>query len=263
MSRISEHFQKIQNSLLALYADSKSASHTVVTGSLREGFVRAILQGHLPSTASWSTGQLIAHAPNCEQSGQLDIILHSGELPQIFIHDGYVRLVPTDACISVIEVKSELTTGRADNPKPTSVMAAALSSLVAAKKLARTANSSERVPFHIVAFETKVRSSKLVEFVWDYFDHHKLSQVDYWPESIVVLKGSKRESGGFGLFRRQQKYVDLPKSSTCATLKESVNGLEVISVSNSDCLASLVATLANRTASFEPSSFRLEKYIYD
>ena len=95
-----------------MYLDSKGSNHTVVQGSLREGFIRAILEGHLGDNAAWSTGQILGRAPENLRSGQLDVILHSGVLPQVHIYDGYIRLVPSEATIAVVEVKSEITTGK-------------------------------------------------------------------------------------------------------------------------------------------------------
>lgn len=265
MSRVAEHFQNLRTSLLALYKDSSAASHTVVTGSLREGFIRAVLQGHLPTTASWSSGQIIGHAPNNTPSGQLDIILHSGELPQIYIHDGYIRLVPSDACIAAIEVKSEITTGKVGKAKPSDVMSGALSSMIAAKKVVRKLGTPNQAnaPFHIVAFATKVSAKKVADFIYDYLDHHQLDHASNWPESVVVLQGAKKtEPNGYGLFKKEIDMVRLPANATTHPLKGAVAGLEVQKVLGPDSLAVLVALLANQAARFPSSTFKLEDYIY-
>lgn len=265
MNRIAEHFKNVQASLLALYDDSSAATHTVVTGSLREGFIRAVLQGHLPATASWSSGQIVGHAPKTEPSGQLDIILHSGELPQIFIHDGYIRLVPSDACIAVVEVKSEITTGKIGKKKATDVMSGALASLIKAKKVLRNAgqNSQTNTPFHIVAFSTKVSARKVIEFVYDYLDHHKLAHAEYWPESIVILKGAKKtEPNGYGIFK-DSSHVRMPKSATTEAFKADIAGLTAKKVLGYEALAVLVALLANQAAGFPADKFRFEDYIYE
>lgn len=268
MTRITDHFQNLRSTLLALYESSKSASHTVVTGSLREAFIRSVLEGHLPSTASWSTGQIVGHAPINTLSGQLDLILHSGELPQLHIHDGFIRLVPSDACISVIEVKSEITTGKATNPKPTDVLSGALSSLICAKDVPRsvaattTQQTSTTTPFHIVAFTTKVSAQKVVESVYDYLSAKGKLSADYWPESIVVLQGAKTtEPNGYGIFKGSLN-VTFPASATPITLKTPVAGLSLNKALSWEAMAVLVSALANESASFPSSSFRLEKYIF-
>ncbi|TKY84010.1 DUF6602 domain-containing protein [Pectobacterium polonicum] len=267
MNRVINHFEGLRSTLLSMYEDSKSASHTVVTGALREAFIRSVLENHLPSTASWSTGQIVGHAPNNDLSGQLDLILHSGELPQIHIHDGFIRLVPSDACISVIEVKSEITTGKATNPKPTDVLSGALSSMVGAKDVPRSASGSVGaanacVPFHIVAFTTKVSASKVIQAIYAHLSNKGKLQVDYWPESIVVLKGAKKtEPKGYGIFKDNQK-VSMPKSAIKETLTNPIQGLSLTKVAGWEALAVLVALLANDSAAFPSSSFRLEKYIY-
>lgn len=266
MNRVAKHFEDVSKSLLALYEDSKAASHTVVTGSLREGFIRAVLQGHLPTTASWSSGQIVGHAPNTTPSGQLDIILHSGELPQLFIHDGYIRLVPSDACISVVEVKSEITTGKVTNPKPTDVLSGALDSMVNARKVSRKLGEAtqQHVPFHIIGFTTKVSAKKVTEFVFDYLDHHNLDHKDYWPDSVVILKGAKKtEPQGYGLFRKDANTFRLPKTATDQALTRQINGLDVAKVIGAEALSVFVAILANQAAKFPSDKFRFEDYIYE
>lgn len=267
MELVINHFKNLRSTLLSMYEDSKSASHTVVTGALREAFIRSVLENHLPSTASWSTGQIVGHAPKNEDSGQLDLILHSGELPQIHIHDGFIRLIPSDACISVIEVKSEITTGKATNPKPTDVLSGALSSMIGAKDIPRSAPGSTNaanacVPFHIVAFTTKVSASKVIQATYDHLLNKGKLQASYWPESIVVLSGAKKtEPEGYGIFKAHQN-VSIPQSATKVTLNRPIQGLTLTKVNGWEALAVLVALLANDSAAFPSSSFRLEKYIY-
>jgi hypothetical protein len=268
MTRVTDHFSNLRSTLLSMYETSKSASHTVVTGSLREAFIRSVLEGHLPSTASWSTGQIVGHAPKNDLSGQLDLILHSGELPQIHIHDGFIRLVPSDACISVIEVKSELTTGKATNPKPTDVLSSALSSLIGAKDVPRsvaattTQQGNTMTPFHIVAFTTKVSAKKLVQSVYDYLNAKGKLCADYWPESIVILQGAKTtEPDGYGIFKDSLN-VTFPNSASSVPLNTTVPGLSLKKTLSWEAMAVLVSVLANESASFPSNAFRLEKYIF-
>lgn len=266
MNRVTNHFSTLRSTLLALYESSKSASHSVVTGSLREAFVRSVLEGHLPSTSSWSTGQLVGHAPDNQLSGQLDLVLHSGELPQLHIHDGFIRVVPSDACISVIEVKSELTTGKASNPKPTDVLSGALSSMIRAKDVPRNVGGAQQgntpVPFYIVAFITRVSADNVVRAVGDYLQHHQKLTGDYWPEGIVVLQGAKKtEPEGYGIFKDGQT-VTMPTSTTQQQLQHNVNNLVLRKVLGWQSMAVLVALLANQSAAFPSSAFRLERYIY-
>lgn len=264
MNRVESHFESLRKSLLAMYQDTKSATHTVVTGSLREGFIRGVLQGHLPSTASWSTGQIVGHAPQTDISGQLDIILHSGELPQIYLHDGFIRLIPSDACIAVVEVKSELTTGKVTNPNPTDVLSGALSSLVGAKNIARNQTSAAQspVPFHIVAFTSKVSASKVVDAIYGYLQHHNRSHADFWPESVVILSGAKKtEPDGYGIFR-ETPAVTLPTCATVVNLPQQIASLTLRKVTGMRALAVVVSQLANEAASFPSNKFRLERYIY-
>lgn len=250
-----------------MYDGSKSASHTVVTGSLREAFIRSVLEGHLPSTASWSTGQIVGHAPQNHLSGQLDLILHSGELPQIHIHDGFIRLVPSDACIAVVEVKSEITTGKAANPKPKDTLSGALSSLILAKDIPRatlasaTSPPAAKVPFHVVAFVTRVRAPTIVQAVYNYLMFKQLSLNDYWPDSIVVLRGAGNDSGGFGVFK-SSSLLSLPPSAVSISPTPSAPNLTLHKVVGWQAVAALVSRLANEAAAFPSGTFRLERYIY-
>jgi hypothetical protein len=262
MNKVTDHFINLRLTLERMYDDSKSASHTVVMGSLREAFIRSVLEGHLPSTASWSTGQLVGHAPNNDPSGQLDLILHSGELPQIHFHDRFIRLVPSDASIAVVEVKSVLTTCKPTNSKPTDVVTGAIASLVKAKKIPRnigtTANSP--VPFHIVAFTTGVTANTVVKAFKDGLTKKSQLNPGYWPESIVVFKGAKKtEPEGFGIFKKGQA-VTLPGTAT--SLPAPGPGIDIEKVDGWEALAALVSLLANECAAFPTSSFRLEKFIY-
>lgn len=264
MSLLEEHFARVRKTLLAMYDESKAGNHSVVTGTLREGFVRAALQGHLPKGASWSTGQMVGYAPANKRSGQLDILLHSGELPQIYIHDGYVRLIPSDACIAVVEVKSDITTGKADKPKSTASLPAALASLVKAKDVPRELGVGPRkpVPVHIVGFRSGIQANKVAKSISDFFQVAALNPLDYWPDGVVVLRGAKKTSPqGYGLFRDSGSVV-FPPAAVDFQLNPPIQGLELKRVDGTGALAVLVATLANEVATFGVGQFKLERYVY-
>ncbi|HDS1666607.1 DUF6602 domain-containing protein [Stenotrophomonas maltophilia] len=262
MSKVTDHFINLRLTLEKMYDDSKSASHTVVMGSLREAFIRSVLEGHLPSTASWSTGQLVGHAPNNDLSGQLDLILHSGELPQIHFHDGFIRLVPSDASIAIVEIKSILTTSKPTNNKPTDVVTGAIASLVKAKKIPRNVGpaANSPVPFHVVAFTTGVSAKTIVKAFQSGLAKKSQLNANYWPESIVVFKGAKKtEPQGFGIFKKGQA-VSLPGTAT--PLPSPAPGINIEKVDGWEALAALVSLLANESASFPTSTFKLETFIY-
>lgn len=266
VNRVQEHFMHLRTSLLSMYRDSKSASHTVVTGSLREAFVRSVLQGHLPANTSWSSGQMVGHAPETELSGQLDLMLHSGELPQLYIHDGFIRLVPSDACISVIEVKSEITTGKATNPKPTDSLSGAMSALRASKAVARFvdvgASNKKPVPFHIFGFVSRIKAETVLKAIYDNLSFHNNSSSEQWPESIVILEGpSNSEPDGYGYFKHGQS-IKFPQSAQDATLPGVIPNLKVTKVLGWEALAIAVSILANEAAAFPSNHFRLERYIF-
>jgi hypothetical protein len=268
MSLLEDHFSHVRTTLLSMYEESRSASHTVVTGTLREGFIRAALQGHLPTTSAWSSGQLVGYAPNNNRSGQLDIIIHSGELPQIHIHDGYVRLVPSDAAVGVVEVKSDLTTGNhvALGGKATNVLTTALNSLVSAKRIDRRVGPANvalaPVPVHIVAFHCGQEATKLFTSISDYMNLNALNRNDFWPESVVVLRGAKKKHpNGYGLFRTTP-HVTLPNTATNMPFPGAVQGPAIHLVNGPDAFATFVALLSNSCGAFPVAQFRMERYVY-
>ena len=243
-----------------MYADSNVASHSVVQGSLRENFISAALKGHIPNNIVWSMGQIIGYAPAGKLSGQLDIILHSSALPQIHLYDGHISIVPSDSCIGVVEVKSQLTTGgETSNP-----LKAAMESLKAAKSIGRQQNSSDApVPFHIFAFKTTVKLETIVKKIDEFLSSKALDPKDYWPDSIVILEGpANHDPNGYGLFR-ESNLLKLPKSATQIMKAGNPRSPAISKVPGANALACLIALLTNSAIEFSGTDFRLERYLYD
>lgn len=264
-----EHFSHVRKTLVAMYEASKSAHHSVVTGTLREGFARGVLKSHLPSTTVWSTGELIGYAPSCDRSGQLDLILHSGELPQFDIFDSYIRVVPAEATIAVVEVKSSLTTGK----DSTETLTGALESLVLAKNIQRiVAVRKSPVPFFILAFHSPALPETIIKHVNTFLRKRSLQPSIFWPEGIVVLSGGKTYPNGYGIFRAACP-VEYPKNALSKitddiSLSNAVTGfkhtgIHVFETNGDETLSVFVAAMANTALGFQPSNFRLERYLYE
>lgn len=263
------HFTRIRETLVSMYLTSKGASHSVVTGTLREGFVRGALQGHLPSSTAWSTGQIVGYAPHNKQSGQLDIVLHSGALPQFDFFDSFIRVIPSNASIATVEVKSDLTTGK----ESTETLTGALESLILAKNIPRHQQSKATpIPFYILAFHSPSLPETIINHVDRFLVNRYLQPAVYWPDGILVLSGGKKHPNGFGIFRARCP-VRFPADSTSVITKDvpisddlvgmSHAGIHLFQTSSDNGLEILVSTLANEVLDFSPANFRMEHYLYE
>lgn len=81
-------------------------SHPGVKGRLRELLVTELIEPLLPNGVSVTTGVLIDSKGT--QSRQLDIIIYSSDALPPLVKSGEQSLIPVDAAIQVIEVKSRL-----------------------------------------------------------------------------------------------------------------------------------------------------------
>ncbi len=80
-------------------------------GRLREVLVSELFRPLFPSTFEIMTGVLVDHTGNSahNQSGQEDILVYSREVLPGGMHLEETGLLPIEACVAVIEVKSTLT----------------------------------------------------------------------------------------------------------------------------------------------------------
>jgi len=250
---LQKHCEDVRSTLIALYDQSKNATHPVVQGTLREGFVRQVLRGFLGRSASWSSGQVVGPAPKNEVSGQMDLLLHDDLLPQVYMYDGALCLVPCDALFGAIEVKSNLTTGVGE----TGVLVQALDSIYDAVRVCQGAPT--RSAFVIAAFYSGQKSGTLVKKIEEYIQRREVEADEFWPDAVVVLSGGDAHPKGFGLFRE-------PLSDLCgAELK--VNGLSKplwVLGDGGSALAGLVALLSKHriARSSQSETFEFAKYIF-
>lgn len=196
---LQDHCEGVRATLEALYKQSMSATHPVVQGTLREGFVRQVLEGFLGRSISWSSGQIVGAAPANSVSGQMDLLLHSDLLPQVYMFDGALCLVPAGALVGAVEVKSNLTTGK----KGTAVLDQAMDSLCDALEVCRGAGPTSSQAFVVAAFHSGQKRSKIITKIEEYLTRATRPADDFWPDAVVVLSGGKAHPKGFGIFRER------------------------------------------------------------
>lgn len=249
---LQEHCDAVRRTLVALYQQSMNATHPVVQGTLREGFVRQVLGGFLGRSASWSSGQVVGPAPKNEISGQMDLLLHDDVLPQVYMYDGTLCLVPQKALFAAIEVKSDLTTDKQGK----GVLDQALDSLVDAMRVCGT--STPRPAFVVAAFHSGQKRSTLVSKMSDYMTRNKLDAEQHWPDALVILSGAKAHPDGFGLFRE----CLYPGSGT--TVKATGLVKDLWAVDGGDALAGLVSLLSQHriTRRTISNNFNFAEYIF-
>jgi hypothetical protein len=231
------HCEGVRETLVKLYEQSKSATHPVVQGTLREGFVRQVLGGFLGRSISWSSGQIVGTAPSNNVSGQMDLLLHSDLLPQVYMFDGSLCLVPGGALVAAIEVKSDLTT--AVNVKGT--LDQALDSLTEAIDVCGTPADQKGPAFAIAAFRSGVMRTTITNKIATFFTNRNLPYDQYWPDGVIVLSGAKKHPRGFGLFR-ERFYAGTGESVRVTGLTTDLWAVP----GGDEALAALVALLSKR-----------------
>lgn len=95
----------------ALLAESKAISktfgHNGIRGTIRELFVKQLLEPLLPPQIGIGTGEVINHKGG--RSKQLDVVLYNKDrVPPVLVSGGDIGIFPWECVISIIEVKSTL-----------------------------------------------------------------------------------------------------------------------------------------------------------
>lgn len=104
---LSEHFKKVQGTLLQYSSHFDIPNHGDIKGYGREALVNEFLKTHLPDSIEYLTGEIFDELD--KRSGQVDIILQSKHFPKVPLL-GNTQLAFSDAVMAAIEVKSNLTT---------------------------------------------------------------------------------------------------------------------------------------------------------
>ncbi|OOE47366.1 DUF6602 domain-containing protein [Salinivibrio kushneri] len=108
MKILQEHLNNIANTLSAQHQATSISKHGGNTGTAREYIIKNFLNLNLPSSVSYSGGELFDS--NDDRSGQIDIAIFQNDLPKLHIEEN-INLLPVDSALAVIECKSSLTTG--------------------------------------------------------------------------------------------------------------------------------------------------------
>lgn len=244
------HFDRVRESLVSLHKLSSTPTHGTVQGTLREGFIRSALGGHLGDSLAWSSGQIVTRAKDNWLSGQLDLVIHKSNSPQIYLQESFVRLIPSSAVQAIIEVKSNMTTGDMSVGKD-SVLLHALDSLCIARRAAADMepidtvtklDSENIVPTFLVAFFSGMKPDTIITKISDYITIRNLNPSDFWPTAVLVLSGGKRNKKGFAIIRDADPRFSgshpnaaMPSAVQCSIVKESA-------------LAAFICTLADKTS---------------
>lgn len=123
---ILEHLKNCKEYILIRSKAIGIADHRGNIGSAREALITQFLQNNLPKAINYSSGELFDS--NGAKSGQIDIVLSPNTAPQINLFDNY-NLTAVDTTLGVIEVKSDLSTGK------TGTLTGALDNCCKVKKL--------------------------------------------------------------------------------------------------------------------------------
>ena len=191
-SILREHFNKNRKSLIELSMHFDIVKHGTIKGNLRESLINEFLQKNLPTCVDYLSGEIIDI--NNTTSGQIDIILQSTSDPRIQLYK-YQHIALCDAVLAIIEVKSNLTTGKPDGHNS---FVQALSTFKKVKLLDRKEKikslnkdypDKETIPCLLFTYKGPSREV-LVNAITAYSRHHKYGQKEfnkYLPEVIVVL----------------------------------------------------------------------------
>lgn len=87
--------------------DAAQLDHLAIRGRLREVTLKELIEPLLPNGIEAATGVVVDS--DGRQSSQIDIIVYSTSLLPSFMRVGEQAVVPVEACIQAIEVKSRLT----------------------------------------------------------------------------------------------------------------------------------------------------------
>jgi hypothetical protein len=98
----------------ALMVESESITNTFghngIRGTIREVFVKQLLEPFLPPQIGIGTGEIINHEG--KRSKQIDVVLYNKErVPPVLLSGSDIGLFPWECVVSVIEVKSKLNVG--------------------------------------------------------------------------------------------------------------------------------------------------------
>ena len=109
MHLLEDHFNSIEQVLLAKSQIASNSGHSVHKGNAREDFIKEFLESHIGDTVRIGTGEIIScETQSTDKRNQFDVVLYNSSFPKI----NYAPTVDAFLVESVnttIEVKSRLT----------------------------------------------------------------------------------------------------------------------------------------------------------
>jgi len=179
---LSDHFGKVKRKLLEYSNHFDIANHGDIKGYGREALVQEFLSTHLPDQVEYLSGEILDE--DDRRSGQIDVILQSKQQPKVPLLENF-HLAFSDGVISVVEVKSNLTTQH---------LTAALDQFRKIKSLKRnivldkgpSAAKLETIPCVIFAFKGPQKNT-LINSINEYAKTNSISLNAFCPDMVVVL----------------------------------------------------------------------------
>ena len=108
-SRFSQHFEAVEESLLASAKRLTPVSNTTIVGAAREIFIRDFLKEHLGSSIGIGTGEIIsAFRPHDQKDRQQDVVVYDNRFPRLSLSDDLSSFL-IESVFCTIEVKTNLT----------------------------------------------------------------------------------------------------------------------------------------------------------
>lgn len=107
-SRFSQHFEAVEESLLASAKRLTPVSNTTIVGSARELFIREFLKDHLGSSIGLGTGEIIsAFRPQDQKDRQQDVVVYDNRFPRLSLSADLSSFL-IESVFCTIEVKTTL-----------------------------------------------------------------------------------------------------------------------------------------------------------
>lgn len=156
---------------------TKMIEHRGEKGTAREDLIKEFLSQYLPQNFGIERGVIINS--NSEQSNQQDLYIYDKSITPRFIDTEHVKVVPVESVVSIIEVKSELTTEELKNGMDNICRVRAME-----KSFINDSISSYFPLGYIFAFKSQITLDKIKEDLTKYSESHSL---EYFPTLIVVL----------------------------------------------------------------------------
>ncbi|GEM_PF-573825 len=106
---LKNHFDAVENQLLATSQVSANSGHTLHKGTPREAFIKTFLKKHLSEKLEIGTGEIIdCNSTSGQKRNQIDVVIYKREYPKLDFGGGISGFL-AESVVATIEVKSKLT----------------------------------------------------------------------------------------------------------------------------------------------------------